>query len=68
LLVWAITGAVVTHKVVQWIGRWIRSPRWRAAASVGIVAIILFAPVIGLVYFAALQAGTALQDSNPTDL
>ena len=36
-LVWAITGAVVTHPVVQMLERWIRSPRWRAGVAVGTV-------------------------------
>jgi predicted PurR-regulated permease PerM len=66
-LVWAITGAVVTHSVVKRLGGWIRSPRLRAAAAVAMVAVVLFAPVIGLVSFAALQIGTALQGWSPTN-
>src|SRR5688500_16629529 len=52
-LVWAVTGAVITHPLVGWIGRWIGSPSWRAAAAVTIVVAVLFSPAIGLVYFAA---------------
>jgi predicted PurR-regulated permease PerM len=67
-LVWAITGSVVVHPVVKWLGRWIHSPRWRAGVTVGVVAVALFAPIISLVYFAALQIGTALQGWSPADL
>jgi predicted PurR-regulated permease PerM len=64
-LVWAVTGAVITHRLVGWIGRWIGSPRWRAAAAVTIVVVVLFTPAIGLVYFAAIQVGQSLENVDP---
>ena len=66
-LVWSITGAVVTHGYVRWLRRWITSPRWRAAVAVASVAVAVFAPVIGLVYYAAYQVGTALQQWQPSE-
>jgi predicted PurR-regulated permease PerM len=67
-LVWAITGAVVTHGFVSWLGRRIKSSGWRAVVAVSAVAIMLFAPALGLVYFAAVQIGTSLQNWNPNEL
>ncbi|HJQ80223.1 MAG TPA: AI-2E family transporter [Lacipirellulaceae bacterium] len=67
-LVWAVTGAVITHPLVGWIGRWIESPRWRAAAAVAIVIVVLFTPAIGLVYFAAIQVGQSLENVDPNQV
>jgi predicted PurR-regulated permease PerM len=67
-LVWAITGAVVTHRFVDWMGHWIRSPNWRAAIAVTIVVLVLFTPTIGLVYYAAIQIGQSLQNVEPNQL
>jgi predicted PurR-regulated permease PerM len=67
-LVWAVTGAVVTHGFVKWLGRWIASPNWRAAAAVTVVVIALVTPTIGLVYYAAIQIGQSLQQLNPNQV
>jgi predicted PurR-regulated permease PerM len=66
-IVWSVAGAVVTHPLVHWVGRWIRSPRWRASVAIGVVAVVILAPAIGLSYFAANEiAGSIqhLQDDN----
>jgi predicted PurR-regulated permease PerM len=67
-LVWAVTGAVVTHGFVQWLGRWIKSSNWRAAAAVTVVVIVLFTPAVGLVYYAAIQIGESLQHLDPNQV
>jgi predicted PurR-regulated permease PerM len=61
-LVWGITTAVVTHRLSQWLAQRIASPNLRAGIGVGLVAIVLVAPLIGLVYFSAIEvAGTVTQ-------
>jgi predicted PurR-regulated permease PerM len=64
-LVWATTGAVVTHGFARWLGGWIKSPGRRAAMATGAVTILMFLPVIGLVYYAAVQIYNSLQNVQP---
>ena len=66
-LVWATTGAVVTHGLVRWLGRWFKSPRWRAGVGVSFVTILLFAPAIALVYFSSVEIYGTLQDWQPAE-
>ena len=61
-LVWAMTGAVVTQRVMRWLGRGIKSRQLRAVIGVSAVTIVLFAPVTVLVYYAAVQIGQAVQN------
>jgi predicted PurR-regulated permease PerM len=64
-LVWATTGAVVTHDLMRWLARRIKSRRLRAAVGVGTVTLLIFAPVIGLVYFTAVETYSSLQNWDP---
>ena len=66
-LVWATTGAVITHGFMRWLARWIERPNWRAGIGVATVALLLFAPVIALVYFAALEINSTVQSTQPAD-
>ena len=61
-LVWAVTGAVVTRPIVRQLDGRIKSRKWRAGVAVSVVTIVVFAPVITLVYFAAVQIGQAVQN------
>jgi predicted PurR-regulated permease PerM len=67
-LVWATTGAVITHSVMGWLAQRITKPHWRAGVGVTGVALLLFGPAIALVYFAALEIYGTLQSLNPADL
>jgi predicted PurR-regulated permease PerM len=61
-LVWAITIAVVTQPIVKLLDRRIKSRSWRAIVAVCVVTIAVFAPVVSLVYLAAIQIGQAVQN------
>jgi predicted PurR-regulated permease PerM len=52
---------------VRWIARWTPAAGWRAAVAVSIVTLVLFAPAIALVYFAAVEIGSAAQNWHPTE-
>lgn len=61
-LVWAVTGAVITRPIVRQLGRRIESPPWRAGVAVSVVTVVVFAPIVTLVYVAAVQLGQAVQN------
>jgi predicted PurR-regulated permease PerM len=61
-LVWAVTGAVITQPFTRFLRRHILSPSLRAAVSVSVVSIAIFAPVIVLAYFIVLQLGQGVQN------
>ncbi len=66
-LVWATTGAVITHSLMRWVARWVETPKWRAGVGVAAVALLLFGPAIALTYFAALEIYGTLQSTPPAD-
>jgi len=65
-LVWATAGAVVTHGLTRWLARRIKSRGLRAAVGVSVVTLLIFVPVIGLVYYAAVEIYNSLQNWQPT--
>jgi predicted PurR-regulated permease PerM len=67
-LVWAITGAVITRPLVRPIEKRIPSATWRAALAVAATTIVVFGPVLAIVYFAAIEISQAVGSWQPSEI
>jgi predicted PurR-regulated permease PerM len=61
-IVWAVTVAVITHRLSCWVGAHVKSRDRKAAVCTGVVALVILLPIVGIGYVGAQQIGKALHE------
>jgi predicted PurR-regulated permease PerM len=61
-IVWAVTAAVITHRLSQWVGRHVKSPDAKAGICVTVVALVVLLPAVLVIVTAAQQVAIAVQE------
>ncbi len=61
-IVWAITAAVITHRLSCWVGSRVRSKDLKAAICTAIVAVVILLPIVAIGYVGAQQISKAARE------
>ncbi|HEX6963202.1 MAG TPA: AI-2E family transporter [Lacipirellula sp.] len=61
-IVWAVTAAVITHRLSCWVGSRVESRDVKAAICTAIVALVILLPIVGIGYVGAQQIAKAVHE------
>jgi predicted PurR-regulated permease PerM len=61
-IVWAVTAAVITHRLSCWVGSRVKSRDVKAAICTTIVALVILLPIAGILYVGVQHIGKAVEE------
>jgi predicted PurR-regulated permease PerM len=61
-IVWAVTAAVITHRLSCWVGSHVKSRDLKAGICTAIVALVILLPIVGVGYVGAQQISKAIAE------
>jgi predicted PurR-regulated permease PerM len=61
-IVWAVTAAVITHRLSCWVGSRVQSRDLKAAICTAIVAVVVLLPIVAVGYVGAQQISKAARE------